>query len=251
MKWVIIKFFSSNPGYKVYIVSLMRFIDDLFGGWSGTYRQFSSFLSCFNSFGKTFGIVFDKKQFGDTVNFLDVLVSNSTGVITTDLYSKPTDAHRYLHNHSFHPKHTFIGILFSQMRRAVDICSTPYLRDFAIYNMMTYFLNCGYKNDTLQTAKLRALGLDRHDLLNLHRTLENLNLYVLFYLTVLMYPKSRNLSIPCLRILNNLLAQERLFFLKNETLIQVLYSSINLVLLKKTLFLPHRGVGELIVTVVI
>ena len=171
MKWVLIKFFSKNPGFKQLIVSLMRFIDDLFGGWIGTLRQFSSFINCFNSFGKTFGIIFDKEQFGDTVNFLDVLVSNSTGVITTDLYSKPTDAHRYLHCSSFHPKHTFTGIPFSQMRRAVVICSNSYLRDFTIENMISYFLNCGYKNETLQAAKSRALALDRIDILNSYRML--------------------------------------------------------------------------------
>ena len=64
-------------------------------------------------FGGGFGILFDKEQIGDTVNFLDVTVSN-----ITDLYCKPTHAHRYLHRRSFHLSHTFTG----------------YLRDLAINN---------------------------------------------------------------------------------------------------------------------
>lgn len=170
MKWVLINFFTKYPLYKHFIVSVVRFIDDLFGGWVGTLRQFNSFIKQFNSFGKAFGIIFDKEQFGDTVHFLDVLVSNATGVIITDLYTKPTDAHRYLHRRSFHPKHTFSGIPFSQMRRAVVICSNSYLRDIALDNISSYFLECGYKPEILQKTKLRALELNRNELLELHKS---------------------------------------------------------------------------------
>ena len=148
----------------------MRFIDDLFGGWKGTPRQFSNFIYVFNCFGKRFGIIFDKEQIGDTVHFLDVSVSNATGVIVTDLLTKPTDAHRYLHRHSFHPPHTFKGIPFSQMRRAVVICSTNYLRDIALDNIIQYFLDCGYKLENLETAKSRAVQLDRKCLLDAHKS---------------------------------------------------------------------------------
>ena len=97
MKWVIIQFFNHTVHiqYKQLIICLDRFIDDLFGGWSGTERQFSQFIKAFNTFCSKFGIYFDKSQLGDTVNFLDVLISNATGTLVTDLYVKPTDAHRY------------------------------------------------------------------------------------------------------------------------------------------------------------
>ena len=75
--WVMLTF------HERFIDNLLRFIDDVFGGWDGTLRQFRSFINCFNDYGKTFGIMFDKEQFGDTVNFLDVSVSNFTGVLTT------------------------------------------------------------------------------------------------------------------------------------------------------------------------
>ena len=103
------------------------------------------------------------------MNYLDVLVSNATGEIVTDLYTKPTYAHRYLHRYSFHPSHTFRGIPFSQMRRAVVICSTPYLRDLAFGNMIQYFKDCGYKLENLEDAKARAMQLDRKLLLESHK----------------------------------------------------------------------------------
>ena len=65
--------------------------------------------------GEKYGVIFDKHMFGDRVNVLDVMVDNSCGSIVTDLYVKPTDARRYLHRNSFHPKHTFrAGMRFRQ-----------------------------------------------------------------------------------------------------------------------------------------
>ena len=115
-----------------------------------------------------YAIAFDKCEFGGTISFLDVSVSNITDKNCTDIYSKPTDTHRYLHRSSFHPSHTFTGIPFSQMRRAVLICSTNYLRDLAISNMISYFSACGYKSDLLEEARLKAVALVRDDLLNIH-----------------------------------------------------------------------------------
>ena len=103
MRWVMLNFFSIYPAHKKFIDNLWRFIDDQFGGWSGTIRQLRSFIHCFNEYGRRYGVVFDKERFGNTVNFLNVSVSNCTGVIVTDLYRKPRDEHRYLHHISFHP----------------------------------------------------------------------------------------------------------------------------------------------------
>ena len=172
VKWVIIKFKVSPSAtcFKSYVGLYFRFIDDLFGSWSGSYRQFKYFIEQFNKFGKLYGVIFDKESFGDRVNFLDVLISNSCGEIVTDLFVKPTDARRYLHTKSFHPKHTFSGIPFSQMRRAALICSNDYLRDFAISRMIEAFLQCGYKEANLNVARLQVQKLKRSDLLLVKET---------------------------------------------------------------------------------
>ena len=54
MKWVSIKFFVEHTGYKRYVVCWFRFIDDVFGGWIGTFRQFKQFINVFNTFGPKF-----------------------------------------------------------------------------------------------------------------------------------------------------------------------------------------------------
>ena len=79
-----------------------------------------------------FGIVFDKEQFGDTVKFLDVSVSNCIGALTTVINAVMLIG--ILHHNSFHPKHTFTGIPFAQ-RRAVLICSNDYLRDMIWFHI--------------------------------------------------------------------------------------------------------------------
>ncbi|PIK37867.1 hypothetical protein BSL78_25290 [Apostichopus japonicus] len=48
------------------------------------------------------------------VNFLDVTVRKEHGSLSTDLYTKPTDTHQYLHSSSCHPRHCKSGIAYSQ-----------------------------------------------------------------------------------------------------------------------------------------
>ena len=173
VKWVLILFHRDKIAStsSKYILSLFRFIDDLFGGWSGTRRQFDQFITTFNCFGLKYGIVFDKHQFGSSVSFLDVLVSNDCGTLVTDLYIKPTDARRYLHRTSFHPSHAFHSIPFSQMRRAALICSNDYLREFAINDMCKQFLACGYNESCISKARLKVSLLDRSLLLTEKKSL--------------------------------------------------------------------------------
>ena len=53
-----------------------------------------------------------------SVNFLDVLVTlTNNGTTSTDLYTKPTDTHQYLHMNSCHPNHVKKAIAFPQATR--------------------------------------------------------------------------------------------------------------------------------------
>ncbi|PIK41662.1 hypothetical protein BSL78_21493 [Apostichopus japonicus] len=58
-----------------------------------------------------------------SVNFLDVTVRKEHGSLSTDLYTKPTDTHQYLHSSSCHPRHCKSGIAYSQALRLRRICS--------------------------------------------------------------------------------------------------------------------------------
>ena len=61
------------------------------------------------------------------LEFLDVLIYKGdnfeqNGIFDTKVYFKPTDSHALLHKHSFHPQHTFPGIIKSQLIRFARIC---------------------------------------------------------------------------------------------------------------------------------
>ena len=169
VRWVIKLFHEFNKNeWSNTIALLKRFIDDLFGGWKGTRRQFDRFVNALNSFGKKYGIQFDSKdvQYGDSVNFLDVTVyKKKQNQICTRLYSKPTDAHRYLHRKSYHPQHTFKSVPFSQMRRARLICSEDDVLNDTLLEMNKYFENCGYDKKYLLETNDKVLRLNRAEML--------------------------------------------------------------------------------------
>lgn len=62
------------------------------------------------------------------VNFLDVVCYKgpnfpSSRKLDFKVYFKETDTHSLLHKHSFHPRHTFRGIVKSQLLRVKRICT--------------------------------------------------------------------------------------------------------------------------------
>ena len=117
----------------------VRFLDDIWGAWQGCTNSFHSFLEAVNSIGSTYGITFTG-ECDKTVQFLDVTTSLDEGKLSTTMYVKPTDSTRYLNRRSFHSKHTFSGIPYSQFRRAAVICSDLQDREACITRMVEKFL---------------------------------------------------------------------------------------------------------------
>ena len=143
-----------------------RFLDDLWFGWMGTKREFALFLTALNEVGDDVGITFTG-EVGTSVDFLDVTVQlTKHGLFNTKLYTKPTDASRYLHRRSDHGLHTFRSIPFSQFRRAVVLCSDPAERDNSIAYISKKLLDSGYREDEIENAKVKALQLDRSKILS-------------------------------------------------------------------------------------
>ena len=140
-----------------------RYLDDIFMAWKGTVRQFNQFVSSLNTIGSPFGIQFqgscDKK-----IEFLDVLIDISSGIIKTKLFVKPTDSPTYLNRRSYHNQHVFKSLPYSQFRRAVVICSDPSDRQEAVNYM---FIKCGCSEEELNPAKETALSLNREQILGI------------------------------------------------------------------------------------
>ena len=77
------------------------------------------------------------------VALLDINVSLENGYITTDLYTKSTDCHQYLHCSSAHPHHLKNSIIYCKALRLSNICT--YGKEFQrnALDMKSWFLEKG------------------------------------------------------------------------------------------------------------
>jgi len=126
----------------------------------GTEAELQLFLDHLNNFHDT--IKFTSNVSSDTIAFLDISISIKDGYLTTDLYTKPTDAHAYLHKSSCHPPHVTKNIPYSQFLRLRRLCSdeATFLR--RCDDMTTHFLRRGYRRQVVRDARKRASQVPRH-----------------------------------------------------------------------------------------
>ena len=93
-------------------LAYLRYFDYIFLIWPHTRDTFDQFLThLIMPLLESLDVLIDK---GD--NF------EQNGIFDTKVYFKPTDSHALLHKQSFHPQHTFPGIIKSQLIRFARIC---------------------------------------------------------------------------------------------------------------------------------
>ena len=103
-------------------LSSYKFIDDVDMKWTLSDEELQNFLSRANNLHPS--IKFTHEISNTTISFLDTSSSLSEGVLSTDLYSKPTDTNQCLLPSSCHPPHVTKSIPYSQALRIRRICST-------------------------------------------------------------------------------------------------------------------------------
>ena len=85
--------------------------------------------------------------------------------MVTDLYTKPTDTHQYLHRSSCHPLHCKNSIAFSQALRLCRICCRPHDYDQRVEELKTYLVDRGYNEQVVLHQINKATQFQRKDLL--------------------------------------------------------------------------------------
>ena len=99
------------------------------------------------------------------VNFLDISVLLNNGILSTDLYTKPTDKHQYLFQTSCHPHACKKGITFGQVLRIRRICSTDALFNKRAEELCSYLVSRGYVKEHVRREIDKARCIPREEVL--------------------------------------------------------------------------------------
>lgn len=135
------------PKCKTKPAQYFRYLDDIWGIWTKSEEEFWEFTQILNNHNSSIRLktVIDKQS----IDFLDTTVFKGpnfgkTSKLDIKVFFKNTDTHALLHKNSFHPRHTFRGIVKSQLLRFYRICSTDlYFRE-AVKILFTALQKRGY-----------------------------------------------------------------------------------------------------------
>ena len=162
MGWLEAQLLTNSP-VPVQEEMWRRFIDDIFLLWTGTEDELDQFFSHLNGFHPS--IKFTWNSSTTSIPFLDINIRLENGFLVTDVYSKPTDSHAYLHPRSCHPQHVTKNIPYSLFLRLRRLCSNTDTFQKRCEEWRDYFLKRGYRNKLIEEAVQKASAIPRSETL--------------------------------------------------------------------------------------
>ena len=137
-----------------------RFLDDCFTIWFGSRESLNEFFNFLNNDNPAIHLKVEVSE--TSVSFLDTVVFKgdriaSENKLSTKVYRKPTDTMELLHMASFHPKHTFSGIIKSQVLRFHRLCTEESDFEAACMELFQALLPRGYTWKFLTNIKKETL----------------------------------------------------------------------------------------------
>jgi len=149
---------TSHDEYKIDLYS--RFIDDIFFIWLSDLSKLREYEEYLNNLIPDIKISFKAQQ--QHIEFLDVLVYTSPvpgsldhNILKTCTHFKSTDTHQLLHTRSFHPNHTTVGILKSQLIRFRRLSSTKSDYNKSCRILFRVLQRRGYKRSLFRKLKYK------------------------------------------------------------------------------------------------
>lgn len=138
----------------------LRYLDDIFLIWDHGEDNFWNFFNILNSHDPSIKLTARVEK--ESIDFLDVTTFKSdslleTGHLDTKVFFKPTDTHQLLHKASYHPKHTFPGLIKSQITRFYRICSRETDFNEACTVLFKALRKRGYSIRSLRTIKSQTV----------------------------------------------------------------------------------------------
>ena len=87
----------------------------------------------------------------ERINFLDIsIILDENGVISTDIYYKPTNSHDYLHYDSFHPKHTLENIPYCLAKGIIVFVSDSEVMEYRLSELKELLTQCEYPQKIIE-----------------------------------------------------------------------------------------------------
>ena len=137
-----------------------RFLDDIFMVWTYSMEQFWEFFEILNNHHPSVKLTANVSR--NSIDFLDTTVYKSDKISKTNkldikVFFKETDTHQLLFKSSFHPKHTFPGIIKSQVLRFHRICTQKADFEQACTTVFSALRGRGYSKRFLRSIKSKTL----------------------------------------------------------------------------------------------
>jgi hypothetical protein len=136
--YVISRCFTQSAPHKP--LSWFRFIDDVDMKWTESEENLDRFFDHANNVHPTIKLTHETSR--NNISFLDTYTTCENGIMSTDIYNKPTDKHQYLSPQSCHPKHCTNSIPYSQVLRIIQLCvkSIRKCKQKSLYNQPKPYL---------------------------------------------------------------------------------------------------------------
>jgi len=135
-----------------------RYIDDIFCIWPFSLFDLQAFIQHLNSI--NLNIKLTATHSLTHVNYLDcTFFKSANNTICSKVFCKDTDSHNLLHPLSYHPSHTFSGIIIAQILRYIRL--STFHNDFLFsYRILKSSLkSLGYTRSVIRNCKFKAFNL--------------------------------------------------------------------------------------------
>lgn len=143
------------PKYQKYFKLFVRFIDDVFGVWTGPSDEWSNFKHDMDKCGL---LRWEFLEPCDSVVFLDlsITINRDDMTINTRSYEKDLNLHLYIPPRSAHPPGILRSLIFGRLRQFYNLNSN--IEDFqsAAKNFYTYVLKRGYNEESVKPIFIEA-----------------------------------------------------------------------------------------------
>ena len=147
------------------LLKYARYRDDCFILWKGDYNSLYTFFIFANHIDPDKNIQFTIDYDDYQIDYLDIRVTIQNGMIQSQVYTKPTAGHMYLHPDSCHPKNQIESIAYSTALRLNRNTSIPGQLNESFTEFRNYFIKRGHNVEVVDSHFQRAGEIEREQLL--------------------------------------------------------------------------------------